>query len=442
MAAPLTSAEPIASKVAEQALLGSIFLCPAALDDLMGWIGTADFYWDSHSQIFHAMLKVRQSGSPADLVTVAQWLQENGLLHKVGGSLYLSKMAEAVGFASHVSSYARIVKEKAVVRNLAIKLQQSLQACHQPVDKLTELLDFVESQIFEATEGLHESRTEFWPLPELATREELRVKQIREIGGYLGIPSGFQDLDRLTLGFQLGDSVIIAARPAMGKTALGLNIAYRVAKTGVPVAFISLEMSKEQLTQRLLACIGRINLNHLRSGDLSHEEEQKLQEAVKASESLPLYLIEKPHLTPIEVRSVTRRLYAKGVRLVVVDYLQLLHVPGKKSREQEIATISRALKSIARELNIPVITLAQLNRQVENREDKSLRLSDLRESGAIEQDADLVMFIYRDEVYRPNSPKKGLAEVFIRKHRNGPTGNLDLVFMPEICRFEDYLREH
>jgi replicative DNA helicase len=441
MAATFTSAEPIASKAAEQALLGSIFLRPAALDDLVGQIEPSDFYWNSHSQVFRAMLEVRKHGSPADSVTVVQWLLEHGVLDEAGGPLYLSNMAEAVGFASHVSFYARIVKEKAVLRNLAVKLQQSLQACHQPIEKLTDLLDYVESQIFEATESLNESRLESWLLAELAAREELRVKQIIEIGGLLGIPSGFQDLDRLTLGFQAGDSVIIAARPAMGKTALGLNLGYRVAKTGVPVAFISLEMSKEQLTQRLLACIGRINLNHLRSGDLSHEEEQKLQAAIKASESLPIHLIEKPHLTPLEVRSIIRRMYAKGVRLVVIDYLQLLHVPGEKFREQEIATISRSLKGIARELNIPVITLAQLNRQVENRDNKRPRLSDLRESGAIEQDADLVMFIYRDEVYRPNSPKKGLAEILIRKHRNGSTGNLELVFMPEICRFEDYLKE-
>ncbi|MGQ9689195.1 MAG: replicative DNA helicase [Desulfobaccales bacterium] len=439
MAAPFTSAEPIASKAAEQALLGSVFLCPAALDDLVGWIGPSDFYWNSHSQILQAMLAVRQSGNPADSVTVVDWLHEHGLLDKVGGAAYLSNMAEATGFASHVSTYAHKVKEKAVVRNLVVKLQQSLQACHQPVDKVTDLLDFVESQVFEVTESLHESRLESWLLADLAVHEELRIRRIREIGGFLGIPSGFQDLDRLTMGFHSGDSIIIAARPAMGKTALGLNLGYRVAQTGVPVAFISLEMSKEQLTQRLLACISRINLNHLRSGDLSQEEEQKLQAAIKASESLPLHLIEKPHLTPMEVRSISRRMYAKGVRLVVVDYLQLLHVPGEKFREQEIAAISRSLKGIARELNIPVITLAQLNRQVESRDDKRPRLSDLRESGAIEQDADLILCVYRDEIYRQNSPKKGLAEVLIRKHRNGPTGNLDLVFMPEICRFEDYL---
>jgi len=435
----IRTAEPLANCEIEQALLGCLLVSPHFLDDLREEISPEDFYWTAHRLIYQAILGVADAGLPVDYLTVTRWLKERGELDNAGGVTFITGLYHELAASTNARHYARVVREKAVLRNLTAKLQRALQDCHQPVDDLEAFLDHIEESIFEVTAGLDQGEKEVWPWQDLALQEHAKLQKLKTCGGLLGVTSGYLDLDYRTLGFQNGDSIILAGRPGMGKTALGLNICYRAARSGVPTGFLSLEMAKEQLTQRLLSVIGRIDHHRLRKGALSPEEEHKLEEALQETNKLPLYILERSHLTPQTLRSCCRKLYRLGVRLVVLDYLQLMNVPGERSREQEIACISRSIKGIAKELNIPILTLAQLNRQVENRDDKRPRLSDLRESGSLEADADLVLLLYRDEVYRENSPKANLAEVIIAKHRNGPIGTLDLVFMPEICRFEDYL---
>jgi len=439
--ARIRTAEPLANAEMEQALLGCLLVSPHLLDDLREEVSPDDFYWTAHRLIYQAILGVADAGLPVDYLTVTRWLKERGELDHAGGVTFIANLYHELAVSANAKHYTRAVKEKAILRNLTVRLQRALQDCHQPVDDLEALLDQIEEGIFEITAGLDQGEKEVWPWHDLALQEHAKLQKLKACGGLLGITSGYVDLDYRTLGFQNGDSIILAGRPGMGKTALGLNICYRAAESGVPTAFISLEMAKEQLTQRLMSLVSEVDHHRLRNGKLAPEEEHKLEEALQETANLPLYILERSHLTPQALRSCCRKLYRLGVRLVVLDYLQLMTVTGEKNREQEIACISRSIKGIAKELNIPIITLAQLNRQVENREDKRPRLSDLRESGSLEADADLVLLLYRDEVYRKDSPKAGIAEVIIAKHRNGPIGTLDLVFRPKTCRFEDYLGE-
>ncbi|MEJ2226250.1 MAG: replicative DNA helicase, partial [Syntrophobacterales bacterium] len=402
----------------------------------------ADFYRSGHGQIFQAMLDLWSRGEPVDLVTVTALLKERARLEEVGGPVFLAALSEHVGTAANAVYYARLVHEKAVMRRLLECSQNIAQACLAPVEDVEEFLDKAENEIFKVAES--KIRFGFQPLDSLVEKEVGLLEAIwhREQSRITGVPSGFPDLDQLTAGFQQGDLIIIAARPSMGKTALALNIAFNAAyHAQVPVGFFSLEMSKEQMVRRLLSSAGEIDASHLRRAYFPEEDEWKrLQEAASYLLECPIYIDDSPAATVLEVRSKARRLRAEDkLGLLIVDYLQLMRGRSDApSREQEISDISRSLKALAKELSVPVIALSQLSRKVEDRPKKEPQLADLRESGAIEQDADVILFIYRDEVYREDSPEKGQARLFLKKQRNGPTGDFRLAFRGLYTRFDSF----
>lgn len=430
---------PPASLEAEQALLGSCLVRPNALDELVDQVYETDFYREAHAKIYHAMTDLYGASMPVDLVTVSQYLKDRGQLEGVGGPVYLAGLSEAVGFSSNYMAYARKIREKATLRRLLDASQEIAGGCLGQVDDVAEFTGQAAEKIF----GVMDERgSESYALGDLVPGEIQKTETLwanRDQGLMLGVPSGFTDLDRLTAGFQKSDLIILAARPSMGKTALALNVSYNAK---LPVAFFSLEMSKEQLVRRYFASEGRINTSRLRTGNMGGDEWVRLQEVAGKLLDAPIYISDKPKPTSLEIRAQARRLKKRhGVGLVVVDYLQLMRDPKAKSREQEIARISGDLKAMAKELDVPVVALAQLNRDVEKRPNKRPVLADLRESGALEQDADVVIFIYRDEVYRKDSLDKGIAEVRVAKQRNGPTGLVKLVYLAEYTRFENYAGE-
>lgn len=430
---------PPANLEAEQSVLGAILVRPAVLDELVGQLHETDFYREAHSRIFHAMLDLYDANFPVDLVSVCAYLKDRNQLEGVGGPVYLAGLSEAVGFATNALYYAKIVREKAVLRRLLDASQEIAAACLAPVENVAEFVAQAEIKISGAMED--RGGREF-SLGELVPPEVQRVEALHEHRDQiLGVPSGFTDLDRLTAGFQKSDLIILAARPSMGKTALALNIAHNAAtaKTPVPVAFFSIEMSKEQLVRRLFASEGRIDASRLRTGRMQAEEWAKLNMAAGDLLDAPIYIIDRATVTSLEIKAQARRMKSRhGIGLVVVDYLQLMRDPRAKSREQEIARIASDLKAMAKELDVPVLALSQLNRDVEKRPNRRPKLSDLRESGALEQDADVVMFIYREEVYKKDSLDKGIAEVDVAKQRNGPVGLIKLTYLAEYTRFENY----
>jgi replicative DNA helicase len=438
---PSPGLTPPANLEAEQSVLGAILLRAQALDQVADLLAPVDFYRSAHGHIFQAMLDLWSRGEPVDLVTVTSLLKERGRLEEAGGPVFLAALSEHVGTAANAVYYARLVHEKAVLRRLLECSQDITQACLAPVENVEEFLDRAESEIFKVAES--KVRFGFQPLGSLVEQEVATLEAIwhREQGRITGVPSGFPDLDQLTAGFQPGDLIIVAARPSMGKTALALNMAFNAAYTSrVPVGFFSLEMSKEQLVRRLLSTVGEIDASHLRRAFLTNEEWQKLQEAASFLLECPIYIDDTPAASVLEVRSKARRLRAEDkLGLVIVDYLQLMKGgPNANSREQEISEISRSLKALAKELGVPVVALSQLSRKVEDRKPKIPELADLRESGAIEQDADVILFIYRDEVYQENSPEKGQARILLKKQRNGPTGEFRLAFRGLYTRFDSF----
>jgi replicative DNA helicase len=435
---------PPANLEAEQSVLGAILLRPQVLDQVADLIGAQDFYRPAHGRIFQGMLDLYNRAEPVDLVTVTALLKERSHLEDVGGPVFLAGLSEQVGTSANAHYYAKLVHEKAVLRGLLERSQEISQACLGPIEDVDEFLDWAEGQIFQIAET--KIRPGFQPLSALVEKEVATLEAIwhREAGRITGAPSGFADLDNLTAGFQKSDLIIIAARPSMGKTALALNIAFNAAYAAqIPVAFFSLEMSKEQLVRRLLSCAGEIDASHLRRAFLTGEEWQNLTNAASFLSECPMYIDDTPAATVLEIRSKSRRLKAEGkLGLIIVDYLQLMR--GKSdahSREQEISDISRSLKALAKELDAPVLALSQLSRKVEDRKPKIPELADLRESGAIEQDADVIFFIYRDEVYNENSPEKGLAKIYLKKQRNGPTGEFTLFFDKHFTRFRNFTEE-
>ncbi len=441
---PPTGLTPPANLEAEQSVLGAILLRAQALDQVADLLTPEDFYRSAHGHIFQAMLDLWSRAEPVDLVTVTALLRERGRLEEVGGPVFLAALSEHVGTAANAIYYARLVHEKAVLRRLLACSQNIAQACLAPVEDVEQFLDGAENEIFKVAES--KIRFGFQPLGSLVEQEVANLEAIwhRDKGRITGVPSGFPDLDQLTAGFQAGDLIIIAARPSMGKTALALNIAFNAAyEARVPVAFFSLEMSKEQLVRRLLSAVGEIDASRLRRAFLDNDEWQKLQEAASFLLECPMYIDDSPAAAVLEVRSKARRLRAEGkLGLVIVDYLQLMRGRSDApSREQEISDISRSLKALAKELNVPIIALSQLSRKVEERPKKEPQLSDLRESGAIEQDADVILFIYRDEVYHENSPEKGQARMLLKKQRNGPTGEFRLAFRGLYTRFDSFAPE-
>jgi replicative DNA helicase len=438
---------PPANPEAEQSVLGAILVRPEVMDRIADLIGPEDFYREAHGRIYKAILDLYGRGEPVDLVTVTALLKERGHLEGVGGPVFLAGLSEQVGFATNAEYYASLVHDKAVLRRLLDCTQEIASACLAPVEDVEEFLDEAEHKIFQVAEA--KVRPGFSALSALVDHEIATLEAIwaRKDGSLTGVTSGFTDLDNYTAGFQASDLIILAARPSMGKTALALNIAFNAAyksRPPVPVAFFSLEMSKQQLVRRLLSSVGEVDASRIRrAAFLTGPEWTKLQEAAGVLLDCPIYIDDTPAATVLDIRAKSRRLKADGkLGLVIVDYLQLMQGRAEAhSREQQISEISRSLKGLAKELAVPVIALSQLSREPEKRERKRPQLSDLRESGAIEQDADVVMFIYRDEVYRKDSPDKGTAEVIIGKQRNGPIGMIKLSFRDKFTRFDDLERE-
>jgi replicative DNA helicase len=424
---------------AEQSLLGGILIdsggLPSALEILRG----DEFYRDAHRTIFQAIQALFERNEPVDLVTVADLLAETNQLEAVGGSTYLASLAEMVPSAANVAAYARIVNEKALLRRLIQAANEVTSWCYGGGKSIEEILDHAEASIFSITEN--RIRTSYFLIKEVVKRSIETIESFQESREMVtGVPSHYMDLDKLTAGFQKSDLIIIAGRPSMGKTAFALNIARNAAlDSGIPVGFFSLEMSKEQLAMRLLCAEARVDSHKIRTGFLNQQECAKMLTAAGYFMDASLYIDDTPAISSLELRAKARRMMAdRGLGMVVVDYLQLMRSrEGLERREQEISEISRSLKALAKELNIPVIALSQLNRKVEERHDKRPQLSDLRESGAIEQDADVIAFIYRDEVYNKDTKDKGVAEILIRKQRNGPTGDVRLAYINSYTRFEN-----
>jgi replicative DNA helicase len=430
---------------AEESLLSAILVDNTALLEVVEILAPQDFYRTAHQKIFSAISDLFNRGEPIDLVTLANGLKEKGHIEGVGGAAYLARLVDTVPMAVNAQHYARIVHDKAVLRRLIEKANAITKRCFQEHGGTDEIIDFAEASIFEVTEK--KARQAFYPLSKLidGNIDFLEEKQ-KNKSMVTGVPTGFTHLDNLTSGFQNSDLIILAARPSMGKTALALNIARNAAvDAGVPVAVFSLEMSKEQLSLRLLCSEARIDSSRLRSGFFSMEDWDRLTDAAGVLSAAPIFIDDSPSLSAMEVRAKARRLKMdKNIGLIVIDYLQLMQGrAGAERRDLEISEISRSLKALAKEISLPVIALSQLNRMLEQRTDKRPRLSDLRESGALEQDADVVAFIYRDEVYNKEetNPHKGTAEVILAKQRNGPTGEVLLTFLSAYTRFENMAPE-
>lgn len=432
---------------AERSLLGSILLNSEVLPSVVEMLRPADFYSNNHSRIFDSLLSLFEKNEPIDILTLKNNLTSRGILQEVGGDYYLSDIVNSTVTSANASTYAKIVKEKAMLRTMIRTAEWIVESGYGGVGDAEEFLDKAETDIFRVSEqrtttSYHQMRD----MVSLVLKEIEGLTEDRKLTR--GVPSGFTDLDGTTLGFQPSDLIIIAARPGMGKTALSLNIAHNAAVRGKKgVAIFSLEMSKEQLAMRLLCSHARVDLFRLRSGILKSDEYSAIAKAAGILADAPIYIDDSPGISSLELRAKARRLkyeLKEGLSLIVVDYLQLMRGRGgANTREQEISEISRSLKFLAKELNIPVIAISQLNRALEARDDKRPRLADLRESGAIEQDADLILFIYRDELYKRGEIReedKGKAEVIIGKNRNGPIGKVELVFLKEYTRFEDLAR--
>ncbi len=426
---------------AEQSVLGGILIDNTGLAAAMEILKGDEFYRDSHRLIWNAIVHLFEANEPVDLVTVSTRLMLKGQMEAAGGAVYLAQLLEVVPSAANIEVYSRIVKEKALLRRLLQVSGEITTYCYEGGKTLEEILEFTEQNIFSVTQG--RMRSHYHTMNEMAKDAVETIERLGDGQVVTGVPSGFMDLDRLTAGFQPSDLVIVAARPSMGKTALALNMASNAAKQGIPVGVFSLEMSKEQLVMRMLCSEARVDSHKLRTGAVFSQEKASLLDAAGNLAYLPILIDDSAGISPLEVRAKARRMSAEySVGMIIIDYLQLMQGKRSERREQEISDISRSLKALAKELNIPVIALSQLNRKVEERHNRRPVLSDLRESGAIEQDADLIAFIYRDEVYNPDTPDKGIAEVSIGKQRNGPIGEVKLAYINAYTRFESLARDH
>ena len=437
---------PPHSVEAEQAVLGGLMLDNGAWDRVADLLGEEDFYRHDHRLIFRAIGELAAQSAPFDVVTVSERLEALGALDEAGGLAYLGTLAQNTPSAANIGAYAEIVRDHAVARQLIQVGTAIANSVYEREGRSTaELLDHAERLVFEIAERGKRRRGSFSSLEDLLRGVMKRIEDLFEQDSPItGIPTGFTDLDLLTSGLQPADLIIVAGRPSMGKTSFALNLAEHAAlKRKLPVAVFSMEMPGEQLAMRLLASVGRIDQHKLRTGRLGDDDWPRLAHAVGQLSEMPIYIDDTSALTPTELRARARRLKREhGIGLVVVDYLQLMQVPGhKENRATEISEISRSLKALARELAVPVIALSQLNRSLEQRPNKRPVMSDLRESGSIEQDADVIVFIYRDEVYNEDSPDKGTAEIIVAKQRNGPIGTVRLAFLGPYTRFENYTQD-
>ena len=421
---------------AEESILSAILIDNTTFIDIIEILSAEDFYKSSHQKIFSAMLELFAKSDPIDLVTLANILRQQDRLDEIGGATYLARLVDTVPIAVNAQHYARIIHDKACLRRLINKSNEIIRQCFEDRGDVDELIDFAEKSIFEISEN--KNKHAFYPISEIISKNIDTLEEREGNKGLLtGVETGFSRFDSLTSGLQKSDIIILAARPSMGKTALALNIARNVAvNSNIPVAIFSLEMSKEQLSMRLLCAEARIDSHRLKGGFFSRDDWNRLTEAAGVLSEAPIYIDDSPDISATSIRAKARRLMIdKGLGLVIVDYIQLMKSSfSKERRDLEISEISRSLKALAKEVDVPVLALSQLNRKLEERTDKRPQLSDLRESGALEQDADVVAFIYRDEVYNKdeNNPNRGKAELIISKQRNGPIGWVPLTFLTSI----------
>lgn len=423
---------------AEQSVIGAMLLDKEAISLVIELVSVEDFYREDLKAIYECIIELFQRDEPVDLITVTDILNSKGCLEKIGGAEYIANLAASVPTTSNVKHYAKIVHDKSVLRNLIKACSEIANASYENND-VSEVLNIAEKKIFDISKN--KSNRDF------ITLKEILIKNFDKIGelaknkqNITGVPTGFIDIDNITAGLQPSDLILIAARPAMGKTSFALNIAqYAAMNKQIPVAIFSLEMSKEQLANRMLWSEALVESNKMRTGNLDESDWPKISRVLGPLSQAPIYIDDTPGINIVEMRAKCRRLkLEKNIGLVVLDYLQLMQSLGRsESRQQEISEISRSLKILAKELDVPVVALSQLSRAPETRNDHRPVLSDLRESGAIEQDADIVMFLYRDEVYNPDTEDRNIAECIISKHRNGSTGNVKLQWIGEFTKFRN-----
>ncbi len=432
---------------AEQSILGSMMLDNRVIDEISTELETRDFYRSDHQAIYNEIIRLDEKGEAADVVTVSDSLANLGELEQVGGLAYLGALAKNTPNTGNIKSYAKIVRERAILRRLIESANDIIQKAYQPEGKQPEeILDFAESVIFEIAKNNNQAKAGFRKIDGLLGEAVDKIEELFKTKQTVtGVPTGFTDLDTKTSGLQGGDLVIVAGRPSMGKTSFSMNmIEYAAINQNLPVAVFSMEMPGTQLATRMLASLSRVNSTRLRTGQLENDDWPKLTSAINLLQDKNIYIDDTPSLSPLEVRTRARRLAAEhehGLGMIMLDYLQLMRggdSGNNENRTMEISNITRSLKGLAKELDCPIVVLSQLNRSLEQRPNKRPVMSDLRESGAIEQDADLIMFIYRHEVYEPDTDQKGLAEIIIGKQRNGPIGMVRLAFLGEFTRFENY----
>ena len=431
---------------AEQSVLGGLFLDRDALIKVVECVQADDFYRQDHRIIYSAVLELDNEGKPFDLVTVAEWLESHRQLDDAGGLSYLAALADNTPSAGNVAVYADIVRKRSILRRLIAATARINETVFNPKGMSSEqVLDFAEQTVFEIAEREARGKRAYEPITELLKGALERVDELyRKKTPVTGIATGFEDFDERTAGLQKSDLIIIAGRPSMGKTAFAINIAeHAVIKEELSVVVFSMEMPGEQLAIRMMSSLGRVDQQNVRTGKLRDEDWPRLSSAVALLSEKKLFIDDTPALTPAELRARCRRLAREhGLDLIIIDYLQLMQIPGTtENRATEISEISRSLKAMAKELAVPVVALSQLNRSLEQRTNKRPVMSDLRESGAIEQDADVIVFIYRDEVYNEDTTDKGIAEIIIGKQRNGPIGTVKLAFLGKLTRFDSHIEE-
>jgi replicative DNA helicase len=447
LAGPPPAAAPLPPQNldAEESVLGAMMLSESAIEAASSVLDAGDFYRDSHAKIYRSALDLYQQGQPVDAITVADKLDERGELEEIGGKARIHEIATLVPATSNAGHYARIVREMATLRGLTVVGEQIQRLGWDRPGETPELVDRAEQMVFDLAQ--HRIRGSFERVDELVRQSFEQITRMYESGGEMtGTPTGFRDVDHMTSGLQPGNLVVVAGRPSMGKSAFALGMAANLGlQQGIPVAVFTLEMSKLEVAQRLMCAEARVELQRLRTGRLTNDDWPRLVKACDALTKAPVYVDDTRLTTMLEIRAKARRLKAREPKLglVVIDYLQLMSSGANaENRVQEVSQISRSLKVIAGDLEVPVVALSQLSRAVESRTDKRPLLSDLRESGSIEQDADLVMFLYRDEYYNEQSEDQGLAEVILAKHRNGPIGTEKLAFLKRFAKFADLAPQH